>query len=210
MLAIVLGFTDSGSQSPFEVIYAGRSASDARALADAPPVGFVRTESLNNPVTHHRRYFPGNVLGEGEDLEAEFAEVDEQLAAENERLTGELQELADEKVALEAKAKADLEKKDQELAAQVKNFDSSWKQITEENEALNERLSAADEQKRLIEEKSAEDAAEIKRLKGELATAAATKGPDAADTQKGAADGKEPAPLLPDTAGTVKDGAKKK
>ena len=60
MLAIVLGFTEAGSQSPFQVIYAGRSASDARALADSPPPGIIRTESLSNPSTHHKRHFPGN------------------------------------------------------------------------------------------------------------------------------------------------------
>lgn len=58
MIAIVLGFRETGSSAPFSVLYAGRSAADARAIADAPPAGIIRTESLANPVTHHNRYFP--------------------------------------------------------------------------------------------------------------------------------------------------------
>ena len=61
MLAIVLGYTAPGSTSPVEILYTGRSASEALAIADAPPAGFLRTEMLKNPVTHHRRHFPGNV-----------------------------------------------------------------------------------------------------------------------------------------------------
>jgi len=68
MLAIVLGFTEPGSQSPVQVLYAGRNASEARAIADAPPVGILRTESLSNPVTHHKRHFPGNVAPPSEEL----------------------------------------------------------------------------------------------------------------------------------------------
>lgn len=71
MLAIVLGFTETGSQSPVTVLYAGRSASEAGVVADQPPLGIIRTEMLKNPVTHHRRYFPTNLPAAVEELPLE-------------------------------------------------------------------------------------------------------------------------------------------
>jgi hypothetical protein len=82
MIAIILGFTEAGTSSDFEVLYAGRSAADARVIADNPPPGFLRTETLTNPTTNHRRYFPGNALSEVEqevvvaDLDADDDEDD--------------------------------------------------------------------------------------------------------------------------------------
>lgn len=62
MLAIILGFQDTGSTADFTVLYAGRDATAARAISENPPLGIVRTESLVNPITHRRRYFPANAV----------------------------------------------------------------------------------------------------------------------------------------------------
>jgi hypothetical protein len=160
MLAIVLGFKEPRSTSPFQVIYAGRSASAARDIADNPPAGFVRTESLSNPVTHHRRHFPGN---EGAVVEADITPAADQ-EAEILRLTAEL---------------ADKEK---DHAETVGNFDKSWDELTKEHEALKAKAAAdAEELARLKAEQAAvkpldtaapaEEAAQANLLSPETGTA---------------------------------------
>lgn len=62
MLAIVIGYTEEGSQAPFQVLYAGRDASAADGLSLSPPPGFVRTQLFKNPAVVRTRSYPENIL----------------------------------------------------------------------------------------------------------------------------------------------------
>lgn len=104
MVAIVIGYKEPGSQSPFEILYAGRDATAADAVSLAPPPGILRTEMFKNPIVVRRRTYPENTLPETtpEDPKAAKARAKAEAKAAEEAAQAE----AEAKAAAEAAAKA--------------------------------------------------------------------------------------------------------
>jgi hypothetical protein len=57
MLAITLGYAESGRTAVPALLYVGNDAAEAEAVFVAPPDGIVRTELFKNPVVTRRRFF---------------------------------------------------------------------------------------------------------------------------------------------------------